>query len=574
MQPSVVVVEGPGKGQVFQVKTARTSVGRDAACDISLDDLLVSRHHAELVEANGSWELVDLRSSNGTRVNGEDVTRRRLRDGDTILLGKTALRFKAPSDVLSPARHAASKTETQMITMDSRGLLARWAEEEEGDLESLKRARHDLEILYRASRRLSTILESTQLVLRTLDIIFEEIKHVDRCSIHLLDEDTGHLVCSASRCGPSLQLRDAPSFSARMMEQVLTEKRAVLTYDAMRDEFAAAGAAGQSIRASICAPLQSQSAILGIIHTDALDPHHRFTRDDLRLIAAIGLLTGTAFENARLYERVAADKAALDLANRELTNAQEKLIQTEKLAAVGQMASGIVHDIKNPMTVMLGYTELIKDRLDQVGKNGADQKAADYLKEIEKGIHYCNEVIGSLLKFARPSKLAKSEVSVNELVDSTLKFLQVEMRKAGIRVEVALDERVPRVMIDENQIKQVLVNIILNAIQAMDKNERIIRVATDLHEDARHDWWIRISFQDNGKGMTEEQRRRVFDPFFTTKTPGVGNGGGTGLGLAVSYTIVNSHGGSIEVQSKAGEGTTFIVVLPASIATAAVRVAV
>lgn len=574
MQPSVMVVDGPEKGLVFQIKGTRTSIGRDAACDVSLNDLLISRHHAELIANEGYWEIVDLKSSNGTRINGEDVTRRRLRDGDAILLGKTLLHFKASTELSSSARHAASKTETQMITIDSRGLLARWAEEEEGDLESTKRAKHDLEILYRAGRRLSTILESTQLVLRSLDIIFEEIKHVDRCAIHLLDEDTGRLVCSASRCGPSLQLRDAPGFSARMMDQVLTEKRAVLTYDSLGDRAKSPSMADYHIRSAICAPLQSQNAILGIIHTDALDPHHRFTRDDLRLIAAIGLLAGTAFENARLYERVAADKAALDLANRELTSAQEKLIQTEKLAAVGQMASGIVHDIKNPMTVMLGYTELIKDRLEQVGVNGADVKAGEYLKEIEKGIHYCNEVISSLLKFARPSRLAKSDISLNELVDATLKFLQVETRKASIRVETSLDERVPRVMIDENQIKQVFVNIILNAIQAMDKEERFIRVSTDLHEDAHHAWWIRVSFQDNGKGMTEDQRKRVFDPFFTTKTPGSVSGGGTGLGLAVSYSIANNHGGGIEVQSKPGEGTTFTVVLPAAIAPAAVRVAV
>jgi signal transduction histidine kinase len=294
---------------------------------------------------------------------------------------------------------------------------------------------------------------------------------------------------------------------------------------------------------------------------DTLAADRRLTRDDLRLVAAIGLQAGAAFENAQLYEKLAYDKANLHVAHQELKAAHERLIQSEKHAAVGRLASGIVHDIKNPLTVVLGYTGLIREKLQQHDPDLLEEaKIGQYLEDTEKGIRHCEDVLQGLLKFARPDKPSKSTGHVRDLVENTLQFLQFEINKAGARVVKDYQDGIPPVLMDANQIKQVFINIVLNALQAMDKEERELRVTTRLIGEPGHEM-VRVGFRDNGVGMTGEQRRRIFDPFFTTKTPGEGTGG-SGLGLSVSFGIVDGHGGLMEVESEPGEGTTFSVLLP------------
>jgi signal transduction histidine kinase len=437
--------------------------------------------------------------------------------------------------------------------------------DETGGMAELKRAKADLEVLYRVSRDVSALLETSQLLPRLIDILFEEIAKIDRCSIHLIDQQTGKLECKAQRVRRPAALPGEP-YSITLLEQVLRERRALLTYDAMNDE---RFRAGDSIRignicSAICAPLQAQKGIVGILHVDTVTPRNGLTRDDLRLLATVGLLAGAAVENARLYEKIAYDKAAMHVAHQDLKAAQSGLMQSEKLAAIGRLSSGFVHDVKNPLTVILGYAGLIKSKLRKRDPEFARQlNIADDLDNIEKGIEYCTEVINGLLKFAKPSAPSKTRANINDLIRNTVAFVQVETRKTGVRIETQFDESLPLLMIDESQIKQVMINIILNAGQAMDKPEKVIRIQSELISRAGKNW-ARVAFRDSGRGMSDDQRRRVFEPFFTTKEQQTAGSGGTGLGLAVSFMIMESHGGFIEVDSEPGIGTTFSILLPSA----------
>ena len=351
--------------------------------------------------------------------------------------------------------------------------------------------------------------------------------------------------------------------SQTMAAQVREETNALLTYDAMLDQRFAAGDSvhEQGIRSAICAPLTAGGKLVGMLYADSTDPGNRFTVDDLRFMAAIALQAGTAVENARLYERLAEEKAALEAAHTALQSAQEQLIQSEKLAAVGRLSSGIVHDMKNPMTVILGYAGLIRDR----ATGGVDvpevrEGIRRLVDEIEVGVSHVNQVIEQLLMFARPSDPVKVPTDVRELVQDTVRFLAHETNAAGIKVREEMPADLPPTAGDPNQIKQVFMNVVLNGVQAMEPRWGLLTIRGEF---VTRDGvpCVETTFEDNGCGMSEAQQAKIFDPFYTTKEAGEGLGG-TGLGLSVAYRIIENHGGTIRVRSEPGKGSAFTVALP------------
>ena len=567
MRSIFTVTEGPDKGHTFRLRSNKVMVGRDADCELRLRDMQVSRCHAKIIWSGDACEILDNQSRNGILVNGEQISRKLLNDGDMIVIGNTMLYYHVTGSSIGSSTGTVSlgtrNRDTQTISMDSAQVFKQWADQD--DMEGLQRARSDLEALYRVGYAINSILETYHLIPKILEMIFYEMDIVERGSVHVLEGDRAHLICKASKRRTELRGEDEVVLSTTMSEQVLVEKKGILTYDAMKDFRFSAGESVQlhSIRSAICVPIMSQEELYGIIYTDTISPRRRFTRDDLRLLTAIGLQAGTAMENAQLYERLAYDKAALHVAHQQLKSTQDKLIQSEKLAAVGRLASGFVHDIKNPLTVILGYTGIIREKM-QSGhpKIYGELGMEEFVGEIEKSIHFCNDVTEQLIKFARPSKMTKTRMEVKSLVNDTLAFLQYETNKAQVKVETRLSDDVPGVMADGSQIKQVLINVIINAVQAMESTgEKVLKVYVDTVM-KNEGQFVVIGFHDSGEGMTDEELKQIFEPFYTTKTPGAGLGG-TGLGLSVSYSIIDGHGGAIECESEKGKGTIFRILLPA-----------
>jgi two-component system NtrC family sensor kinase len=310
----------------------------------------------------------------------------------------------------------------------------------------------------------------------------------------------------------------------------------------------------------MCVPIHGPDGLIGLLQVDSVGSPVVFTEDDLRTITMLGLQAGAAIANARLYENLDREKTALAEANRRLAEAQKQLIQNEKMVAVGELAAGVVHDIKTPLTIMRGYAHLLREQCERVIPPGADaRQAQENLKAIDDSVTYCAGIIDQLLQFARQAEPVKMPVRVGELVQGVLKLLQAEFTKYGIGVEEHIGTSDPSILADPGQLQQVFMNILINAIQAMPKRGRV-RVGVREEKTAdRHG--IVVSIEDTGVGMTEDEQRRIFDPFYTNKKAD-SLGGGVGLGLAVSHGIVQNHGGTITLRSEKGIGTTFYVKLP------------
>jgi len=284
---------------------------------------------------------------------------------------------------------------------------------------------------------------------------------------------------------------------------------------------------------------------------------------------------------------------SLELANKKLKQAQEELIRTEKLASIGRFAAGVAHEVGNPLGAILGYTSILQ-------KEGMDhEESKDYLKRIEKEIDRINRIVRELLDFARPSKFEIKDVEIHLVIENTLSLLSYQKNFKNIESRLDLQSDLPKIKGDESQLSQVFMNIILNAVDAM-QNGGILTIQTRTHivealdEDrfqrvyprrrrgdpmesdysrkrkadpltalfkkfSEGDQLVEIRISDTGIGIRKEDLENIFDPFFTTKAPDKG----TGLGLSISLRIVESLGGEIKVTSEIGKGTTFEIYFPA-----------
>ena len=227
---------------------------------------------------------------------------------------------------------------------------------------------------------------------------------------------------------------------------------------------------------------------------------------------------------------------------------ERQLQQADKLASLGQISTGLAHEINNPLGVMLGYTQLL------LRDNTPGTQIYDDLKTIEKHARNCKTVVEDLLKFARGTRTTKSSIDVNSCIAEVISLLGHQFELDNITVDTRLDGSLPTLIADGEKLKQVFMNLLMNAKQAI-SGEGLIQVGTRLDSSGRN---LIVSISDNGCGIPARQIDRIFDPFFTTKPVGEG----TGLGLSVSYGIIQDHDGRIEVDSRPGMGSTFTLVLP------------
>jgi two-component system NtrC family sensor kinase len=300
-----------------------------------------------------------------------------------------------------------------------------------------------------------------------------------------------------------------------------------------------------------------------------------------------------------MLRRISADKEklrstvnSLETANLELKKAQEEIIRAEKLASVGRLSAGIAHEIGNPIGIVMGYLELLKQ------KDIPETERKEYIHRTEDEIERINTIIRQLLEISRPSNAGLKVVSVHDLIDDIAQVLDVQPLMSNIELECCLEAQNDRVLADSNPLRQVFLNLIINAADAVSFEDEDNAVngklliqsslvgeipeykhgyeydhendagaienparsrprnqETQPQDQQKH---LKIMFIDNGPGITEENIANIFDPFYTTKDPGKG----TGLGLSVSFMIIEGFGGKLTVSSEIGEGTTMTVLLP------------
>ncbi|MEX2227661.1 MAG: ATP-binding protein [Dehalococcoidia bacterium] len=257
-------------------------------------------------------------------------------------------------------------------------------------------------------------------------------------------------------------------------------------------------------------------------------------------------------EQRRLYFAMASDVSKaierLDAQRSQTRLVQERLLQSEKMSSVGQLVSGVAHELNNPLTGIMGFAQLLLLRdLGDVERR--------HVETIYSEAERASKIVSNLLTFARRRKAQKELANLNTLIERVLELRNYDLRVRNIEIDSAMDAALPETMLDTNQVQQVLLNIIINAEQAMrgDGGEGHLRIGTKAERGV-----IVASFADTGPGMNAETLRRIFDPFFTTKDAGEG----TGLGLTISYGIIEDHGGRIWAESEIGRGTTFFIELP------------
>ncbi len=250
------------------------------------------------------------------------------------------------------------------------------------------------------------------------------------------------------------------------------------------------------------------------------------------------LLDAVAKEIATIIQRREAEEVQDKL--------QEQLRHADRLATIGQLAAGVAHELNEPLSNILGFAQLIKKY------PGLPQQVEQDLDKIQTASLHARDIIREILIFARQMPPQKRRVALNQVIKEGLSFFESRCAKEGIEISCLLSPDLPEVLADPAQLNQVLVNLVINSLQAMPEGGKLT-LQTLRNQDA-----VTFLVEDTGMGMSEEVRRQVFTPFFTTKDVGQG----TGLGLPVVHGIITSHGGTIEVESQVGQGTRFIIKLP------------
>ena len=313
---------------------------------------------------------------------------------------------------------------------------------------------------------------------------------------------------------------------------------------------------GWDAGSEICVAMKDGERVIGIIDVESMN-HNSFSHNDLLAIESLAGILASVVLSADQYQRLQELVRQLRATETELKTrmeaqqeAEHRLIQAAKLAAVGEMAAGIAHELNNPLTTVTGFSELV---LEEIPKNAPHRQE---LEMVLREARRASDVVRRMLDFSRQGEPSRTRADLNEIVEDVIALTSHLIRINDVELNVDLMADLPWVSVDRNQMKQVLLNLIHNALQAMSSGGRLEVATLTCKRDDRN--WVTMSVRDSGVGISPKNKDRIFEPFFTTR----GAVGGTGLGLSVTYGIITDHGGTIEVESEPERGSMFTVWLP------------
>ncbi len=433
--------------------------------------------------------------------------------------------------------------------------------------------------------QLTSVTGSDQLLPGVIDFIVETM-YAENGAIIVQDQMTGDYVLRYSR-GPKLAelypandpffvyLRGLERGQVLERTQIMAHPRYYEIRD-MAEEYL------HCWQAEVCLTLKVQDELVGVMTFGPRTGGRSYQRSDIRLFSQVARQMAISVYNVLYYDAIVAAQRQLASLNEELERrvqertqrleertqeltrayeeldqAQQQVVQSKKLAAIGELAAGVAHEINNPVGVILGFSQLLQRRVPP------DDFFAEPLATIERESLRCKQIVQNLLDFARMGKPRMLQMDLHQILEATCQLLEYQLSKGNIQLIKNYAANLPTIVVDPQQIQQVFVNLMLNAYQAMPHGGSL-EIRTWAQDNQ-----VAVAFSDKGLGIPQEHLDRIFDPFFTTKEPGEG----TGLGLSVSYGIVQRHNGHIEVESQVGQGSTFTVHLPVfpDAATAATR---
>ena len=322
-----------------------------------------------------------------------------------------------------------------------------------------------------------------------------------------------------------------------------------------------------TLRASLIVPMISKTKLIGMIILGQKKSGELFVHEDLELLTTIANQSVTALENAKSYEEIEklnrdlekkVEERTMDLrrALEEKERTQRQLIQSESLAAIGQLVAGTAHELNNPLASASSLIQTTVESVDEWEvKDGNRDEVINDLTFALKELRRAGDIVRSLLDLSRQSQVYVEPVDINIAIDDALRVLYNQYKHLQIEIEKKYDRGLPVVEGNFANLGQVFINVIKNAIEALDNGHGKLTIVTKHNEDAGR---VLIECRDDGKGIPDDHVMNIFKPFFTTKAVGKG----TGLGLYISHEIVKRHGGNIYVESKEGEGSVFLIELP------------
>lgn len=408
------------------------------------------------------------------------------------------------------------------------------------------------------SRGLANIIEVRPLVSRLLRDL-EDTNRVTHVSVYLADP-SGQRYHLAGHVGPA-PLPELDGTTRRLFLERLREA-GLLTREGMERELRAEQQSEdvlvaarnvhrtmEELLADVCVPLVSDGQLLGLLNLRDDRLREAYASDELERLREVAAQAAITLRNSKIYERMK---------------------ERERLAALGQMAAGLAHEIRNPLGAIKGAAQLLKastpgrsgggDGGDRAadGVDGAADEDDEFLDVIVEEVDRLGHVVSQFLGYARPDRGERQPLLINDVVRKTLQLLRGEHGEDVLAIDKQLGGQLPEVRADPEQLRQVFLNLALNGLQAMGgKGKLIVETrARAIYRGGRHTRYVEVSFRDHGPGIEPKVLQDIFIPFFTTKE------GGTGLGLPICQRIIESHGGLIEVRSEPGKGATFAVLLP------------
>ena len=553
--PAFVVVSGPNLGARYPLNKSTVRIGRDSRCEIHFDDTETSRKHAEIELVGDSYVLTDLKSSNGTVVNGQTIETKTLLDGDRVQIGKQILVFRLREAIPSATDKDYLQRSVSIVPdhdLENSQIISRAdLSDPVGETEffdpqvanPLSVNKSPWEIMYRTSLAVSRTLDINQLLEQIVDLIFQWVQ-CDHACVMLTDSVSNELK-PVYRKNRKPQSNHQITISRTILDFVLKNEEGVLTSNAKDDRRwnTSASIEASGVCEAICVPMKGRYGVVGVLYIDTMvnatmqseTPNrssqtqlHVFDEEHLKMMVTIGHQAALAIEDTHFYQTT---------------------IQTEKLAAVGQTIANLSHHVKNILQGLKGGGYMVHEGLK---RNELEPIRAGW-EICEKTHNRIESLVLDMLTMSKEREPKRESTNLVLLIQDALSIAQAPARDANVQLAWNPPADPQTACVDPEGIHRAVLNLILNAIDATsgrpDAKVSIVLLCT---QDS-----TRIEIEDNGVGIPQSQLQTIFSLFESTK----GNRG-TGLGLPVSQKIIREHGGDISVLSVVDQGTTFTIQLP------------
>jgi signal transduction histidine kinase len=553
--PAFVVVSGPNPGARYLLSSSTVRIGRDSRCEIHFDDTETSRKHAEIEVVGESYVLTDLKSSNGTIVNGQTIETKILLDGDRVQIGKQILVFRLREAVPSSTDKDYLQRSVSIVPdhdLENSQIISRAdLNDPVGETEffdpqvanPLSVNKSLWEIMYRTSLAVSRTLDINQLLEQIVDLIFQWVQCDHACV--MLTDSTSNALKPVYRKNRKPQSNHQITISKTILDFVLKNEEGVLTSNAKDDRRwnASASIEASGVCEAICVPMKGRYGVVGVLYIDTMvnatvqsqTPNrssrtqlHVFDEEHLKMMVTIGHQAALAIEDTHFYQTT---------------------IQTEKLAAVGQTIANLSHHVKNILQGLKGGGYMVHEGLK---RNELEPIRAGW-EICEKTHNRIESLVLDMLTMSKEREPKRESTNLLLLIQDALSIAQAPARDANVQLVWNPPADPQTACVDPEGIHRAVLNLILNAIDATSgRPDATVSIVLLCTQDS-----TRIEIEDNGVGIPQSQLQTIFSLFESTK----GNRG-TGLGLPVSQKINREHGGDISVSSVVDQGTTFTIRLP------------